>query len=89
MIVGATTMFSKKTCRLAMWSSELVTVTKCTFVHRRNNDLYLAGRGRRPRRPEVATFANQTFVCCRNARLTKAFPFGEGGPLAVDEVFVT
>ena len=40
--VGATTMFSKKTCGLAMWSSEVVTVTNCTFVHRRNNDIYLA-----------------------------------------------
>ena len=27
LIVGATTMFSKKTCRLAMWSSEVVSVT--------------------------------------------------------------
>ena len=25
--VGATTMFSKKTCRLAMWSSKIVSVT--------------------------------------------------------------
>ena len=27
LIVGATTMFSKKTCRLAMWSSEVVSNT--------------------------------------------------------------
>ena len=27
-----------------------------------------------------------TSVCCRKALLTEAFSFGEGGPLAVDEV---
>ena len=46
-------------------------------------------RDRRPRRSKLVLITKCTFVRCRNARLTKAFPSGEGGPLAVDEVFIT
>ena len=31
--VGATTMFSKKTCRLAMWSSEVVSDTAAPYLN--------------------------------------------------------
>ena len=58
-------------CRGDHRSSEVVTVTNCTFVHRRNNDLYLAGRGRRPRRPEKdkdksQNFDRKSFLNCRD-----------------------
>ena len=33
LIVGATTMFSKKTCRLAMWSSAVVSVTAAPYLN--------------------------------------------------------
>ena len=78
--VGATTMFSKKTCRLAMWSSEVVTV-----IDAHPSVIFPDRRGRRPRRPEVISVTAALSSVAQKRDLQKPSLVREGGPLAVDE----